>query len=447
MELSQKLTRSRRTLAKAASTAATPKRGRPLVIDDDESPDEHHLPSKQSQGGHQSKSASPRKSTRASPPSAKKSPSRRGSLSRGASASPRKSPTKRSKVDEALAPVLAPVLAPTSAGDPPSSPARGKKFNYREYLERRAAGPAAPGSKEIPVGSPECLLGLTFVFTGELESLGREEAQDLVKRYGGRVTSAPSGKTDYVVVGDNAGASKLDKIAKLALKTLSEDGLLDLIRKSAPPTSHPVADQRAAAAAATFGEEQIIKPTAKPAPAATAVIAKNIITTAGGGEAELWTDKYAPKAEDELIGNHANYERILAWLRSWNPQTQAAAEKAVLISGPPGIGKTTAATLACREADMETVEMNASDTRSKTSLHEHVRDIIDNRSLAGFSSFFQSKVPMMGAPRRQGNIILALGESPPSNHGLLQEAGAHHGRGGWHVGGRSGRHGRTHPAD
>jgi BRCT domain type II-containing protein len=49
----------------------------------------------------------------------------------------------------------------------------------------RAAGPKNPGSKEIPVGKPNCLAGLTFVFTGELESLGRDDAAELVKRYSG----------------------------------------------------------------------------------------------------------------------------------------------------------------------------------------------------------------------------------------------------------------------
>jgi replication factor C subunit 1 len=44
-----------------------------------------------------------------------------------------------------------------------------------------------------------------------------------------RVTSAPSSKTSYVVVGENAGKSKLDKIASLNLKTLTEDGFLELI--------------------------------------------------------------------------------------------------------------------------------------------------------------------------------------------------------------------------
>jgi len=57
--------------------------------------------------------------------------------------------------------------------------------SYRAYQASRAAGPKAPGSKEIPEGQPNCLAGLAFVFTGELESLGRDEASELVKRYSG----------------------------------------------------------------------------------------------------------------------------------------------------------------------------------------------------------------------------------------------------------------------
>lgn len=59
--------------------------------------------------------------------------------------------------------------------------------SFAALAARRAAGPAAPGSKEIPIGEPNCLAGLTFVFTGELQSLARNEAQDLAKRYGAYV--------------------------------------------------------------------------------------------------------------------------------------------------------------------------------------------------------------------------------------------------------------------
>jgi replication factor C subunit 1 len=57
--------------------------------------------------------------------------------------------------------------------------------SFRAAAAAKKAGPSNPGSKEIPEGAPDCLAGLTFVFTGELESLGREEAIELAKRYSG----------------------------------------------------------------------------------------------------------------------------------------------------------------------------------------------------------------------------------------------------------------------
>lgn len=50
----------------------------------------------------------------------------------------------------------------------------------------KLAGPSAPGSKSVPdAAAPDCLSGLSFVFTGELSSFSREEAIDLAKRFGG----------------------------------------------------------------------------------------------------------------------------------------------------------------------------------------------------------------------------------------------------------------------
>ena len=64
-----------------------------------------------------------------------------------------------------------------------------------------------------PQGGDNCLEGLTFVVTGVLESLERDEVRSLVERYGGKVTTAgPSGRTSYVVVGRDAGATKLAKV-------------------------------------------------------------------------------------------------------------------------------------------------------------------------------------------------------------------------------------------
>ena len=54
--------------------------------------------------------------------------------------------------------------------------------------------------------------GLTFVITGILESIEREEAADLIQRYGGKVTQSVSKKTSYVIIGQDPGESKLSKV-------------------------------------------------------------------------------------------------------------------------------------------------------------------------------------------------------------------------------------------
>ncbi|MBQ9433666.1 MAG: NAD-dependent DNA ligase LigA [Synergistaceae bacterium] len=72
------------------------------------------------------------------------------------------------------------------------------------------------------------LWGKSFVFTGGLGSMTREEAGKRVKALGGRVMTSVSGKTDYVVLGEKAGA-KLRKAEELGIKILSESEFLDMI--------------------------------------------------------------------------------------------------------------------------------------------------------------------------------------------------------------------------
>lgn len=53
---------------------------------------------------------------------------------------------------------------------------------------------------------------MTFVITGVLDSLEREEVEDLIQQYGGRTVNAVSRKVNYIIVGDEAGPSKLLKV-------------------------------------------------------------------------------------------------------------------------------------------------------------------------------------------------------------------------------------------
>ncbi len=89
-------------------------------------------------------------------------------------------------------------------------------------------------SLEEKVEDSDKLSGKKFVITGTLPTLKRNEAKELILKYGGDVTSAVSKKTDYVVVGEDAG-SKLDKANKLGIKTISEAELLEMLNGDNDP--------------------------------------------------------------------------------------------------------------------------------------------------------------------------------------------------------------------
>lgn len=97
------------------------------------------------------------------------------------------------------------------------------------------AGPAAgdldlPEGLELGSGAAAEVGGKTIVFTGALERLTREQAEELVEALGGRAASSVSRKTDLVVAGEGAG-SKLDKARELGIPVVSEREFLDLLRR------------------------------------------------------------------------------------------------------------------------------------------------------------------------------------------------------------------------
>jgi replication factor C subunit 1 len=190
------------------------------------------------------------------------------------------------------------------------------------------------------------------VFTGELTSISRDEAQDLVRRYGARVTGAPSSKTSYLVVGEDAGQSKLDKAKKLGLKTINEDELFELIKSSLPeqdvvedsknnykmdvdvkpvlPIKPMVETPEAAVMKTDNAKLSVSKSPVKPSVAKPTVVktdtAKPSVTKStfkavgshlSNEQKGLWTEKYRPKNYTDVIGNKSNVEKLGKWLRDW----------------------------------------------------------------------------------------------------------------------------------
>ncbi|KAL7404027.1 hypothetical protein ABVT39_008669 [Epinephelus coioides] len=127
----------------------------------------------------------------------------------------------------------------------------------------------------------------------------------------------------------------------------------------------------------------------------------------------LWVDKYRPRSLKTVIGQQGDQScanKLLRWLQNWHKHHSGGSSKpparfgkfggkddgsgykAALLSGPPGVGKTTTAALVCEELGFSYVEMNASCTRSKNSLKEVVAESLNNTSIENFYKGTSQKV-------------------------------------------------------
>jgi len=330
--------------------------------------------------------------------------------------------------------------ANTSTSGTPATADRRK--SYWAYKNRE--GPSALGSKEIPTGAEDCLEGLAFVITGVLEAFEREAVQDCIQRHGGKVTSAVSGKTSYVIVGRDPGQSKMDKVAKHKTKVLNEDEFIELVqtrpgKKPAPePPKKKVKEEektpqrpstpksllRDQSKASSNFKQSISSPDANRSSSqessksllkesmspisgrssqesSKSLLSPSVALNSGSAETLLWVDKYKPAEVRKIVGQQgakSNVNKLKAWLMNWFENNKPGAVKkggffagkedgsifkAALLSGPPGVGKTTSATLVCNELKFDYVELNASDTRGKKLLEGAIKESLSNTSVDG----------------------------------------------------------------
>lgn len=98
--------------------------------------------------------------------------------------------------------------------------------NNRDLCRRLMA--AGVHTEAVAAPTADDLAGLTFVLTGTLPTLSRDEASAMIKAKGGKVSGSVSSKTSYVVAGEAAG-SKLTKATTLGIPVIDEDGLLRML--------------------------------------------------------------------------------------------------------------------------------------------------------------------------------------------------------------------------
>ncbi|CAF0787651.1 unnamed protein product [Adineta ricciae] len=322
-----------------------------------------------------------------------------------------KSPPKKPVVSPAKPPVETSPQKKIKTKEVDPVEKKRRSENYKSFMNR--GGPDAPGSKNIPDGAKNCLKDLAFVISGVLESLERDECKDLIEKYGGRVTSALSGKTNYLLTGRDGGESKMKKAHELNVKIISEDDLLELIRtrpgdeeplkaEKSNRKSKTVAEPEQPAVASSSSTKLKRKSSSiRETPAVEPVVPSKIRKTTSSSSSTipktttddstlLWVDKYKPRTIKQLIGQQGDkspVQKLIIWLRDWYQHHSQSDEKvkakpsvgfirnenpamfkAALLSGPPGIGKTSAAQLVCEHLNYQYIEKNASDQRSKKSM-------------------------------------------------------------------------------
>ena len=104
-----------------------------------------------------------------------------------------------------------------------------ERHNLDVIGQLRSAGVRWPEHAGTPREPEGVLAGKTFVLTGTLPTMAREEARSLIESAGGKVSGSVSGKTDYLVAGADPG-SKYDRALELGIAILDEAGLLALAR-------------------------------------------------------------------------------------------------------------------------------------------------------------------------------------------------------------------------
>ena len=84
-------------------------------------------------------------------------------------------------------------------------------------------------AEEVLANRSEKLKGLSIVISGTFAKHSRDEYKAMIEQHGGKNSGSVSGKTDYILAGDNMGPAKLEKAAKLGVKIINEDEFLNMI--------------------------------------------------------------------------------------------------------------------------------------------------------------------------------------------------------------------------
>jgi len=271
--------------------------------------------------------------------------------------------------------------------------------------------------------------GVIIVITG-VTRIDRDDLTNILKGLGAKVTGSVSKKTTYLLAGEVLEdgrpvneSSKFRKAQDLSTKIINFEELQDIVRvrsgnqdldlenldwkNSKPLETLKQAEVKIQNEQGGNNAKSFLKPSSEndmdiddSKNTLDKNFNSNLISKSANDSSELWTTKYNPKAINEIIGNNSIISKITNWLQDWNYvhilgnkkeiektsknsrwKNENVNAKALLISGDPGIGKTSTVRLLANILGFRLFELNASDQRNKRIILNKVGYLTDNTTL------------------------------------------------------------------
>lgn len=306
----------------------------------------------------------------------------------------------------------------------------------------KALAAAADTASSTSNSSNLCFEGQKIAVTGVMASCSREDLEDLILQHGGKLSAAVSGKTSFLLAGllledgrEAKDSSKykaavekkipiwteeqfMGKIAahqtKLQAETeaaaVKNESQASAFSQQSSVTTQATASSISSGSASGYGAYKSSFATSSSstssarAPGATSSYGQSSSSSSSSSSAPtvggypladmLWVDKYKPQSSAGMIGSTELVNKLTRWLQKWDAVHLHHTEKipftkenpgarAVLLSGPPGIGKSTVASLAAMEGGYDVMELNASDTRNRKEIEAQLSNAVTCRAISG----------------------------------------------------------------